>query len=216
MSQEEMQESIEKPAQVVGLRFEKGLVKRILDDVKGTPAELPLLEHALLELYQYEPRQAGMMTAQAYEAIGRIEGALLKRAELEFNGLDDRQKEILRKMFVLRLIQPGEGTEDTRRRVTKKELLALGGNPKVAEYILNRWVSARLLTITHDVVRKQDMVDVAHEALIRKWDKITGWMKDNREASRQIGILCQASEGRWEISFGSAYIWRSFEGQPGS
>jgi hypothetical protein len=55
---------------VVGLGFESGLVKRILGDVKGAPAELPLLEHALLELYQYEPRKENVMTAQAYGSIG--------------------------------------------------------------------------------------------------------------------------------------------------
>ncbi|MCP5054570.1 MAG: hypothetical protein GY940_45800, partial [bacterium] len=121
MDMEELRRAIEEPAHMVGLRFEEGLVNRILDDVKGAPSELPLLEHALLELY--ERRDGGRLSLAAYDDIGGIAGALINRADSEYNKLDDIEKEILRKMFVLRLIQPGEGTEDTRRRATKTELL---------------------------------------------------------------------------------------------
>jgi WD40 repeat protein len=191
MSFEQLRRAIEEPARLVGLNFERGLVDRILNDVKGAPCELPLLEHAMLELY--ERRQGTQLTAQAYEDIGGIEGALVKRAESEFAKLDDAQKEILRKMFVLRLIQPGEGTEDTRRRAGKDELLAVGDDSQIAKRLLAQWVNARLLTVNRDSSRQQDLVDVAHEALIRKWDKIQAWMAEGREAARLIGILRQAT-----------------------
>ena len=102
-------------------------------------------------------------------------------------------------MFVLRLIQPGEGTEDTRRRATKEELLAVGEEPNTAEVILKKWIDAHLLTSAHDASRGQILIDVAHEALIRKWDKMQNWMADNREAARLIGNLRQAAL-EWERS----------------
>jgi sRNA-binding protein len=194
----------------VGLRFEEGLVTRILDDVKGAPGELPLLEHALLELY--DRREGGCLSLSAYDEVGGIAGALVNRAETEFNKLDDFEKEILRKMFVLRMIQPGEGTEDTRRRATKEELLSIGsslnkkffggpgggftkkppGRRRQVENVLNRWIQARLLTATRDTRRDLVLVDVAHEALIRKWHKIREWMEEGRESARLTGILRQA------------------------
>jgi len=36
----------------VGLEFEEGLVATVLDDVANEPGALPLLEHALLELWK--------------------------------------------------------------------------------------------------------------------------------------------------------------------
>jgi WD40 repeat protein/energy-coupling factor transporter ATP-binding protein EcfA2 len=192
MNPEELRSAIEEPAQLAGLDFETGLVNRILEDIKGAPGELPLLEHALLELY--ERRKGTQIPLQAYEEIGGIEGALVKRAEMEFAKLDDGQKEILRKIFVLRLIQPGEGTEDTRRRAEKEELLAVGEKSRIAEDLLIQWTNARLLTITHDTLHNKDFVDVAHEALIRKWDRIQTWMTEDREVTRQINILRNASK----------------------
>jgi energy-coupling factor transporter ATP-binding protein EcfA2 len=191
MGIEELRQAIEEPARMVGLRFEDGLANRILADVKGAPGELPLVEHALLELY--EGRKGRLLLAQAYDGIGGIAGALVNRAESEFNKLDESEKEILRKMFVLRLIQPGEGTEDTRRRAAKEELLAIGGDVKVVEKILNQWINARLLTSTRDTPRQQVLIDVAHESLIRKWDRTQTWMAEGREAARLTGILRQAA-----------------------
>jgi energy-coupling factor transporter ATP-binding protein EcfA2 len=202
MSLEELRSAIEEPARLAGLDFETGLVNRMLGDVRNAPGELPLLEHALLELY--ERRIGKKITFQAYEEIGGIEGALVNRAESEFAKLDDAQKEILRKMFVLRLIQPGEGTEDTRRRAEKEELLAVGDNSQVAEDLLNQWTNARLLTITPDTLHKKDFVDVAHEALIRQWNRIKEWMAEDREVARQINILRR-----------SALEWKNAEENPG-
>jgi len=195
MSLKELHEAIEEPAQRVGLEFEKGLVEIILRDASGAPGELPLIEHALLELY--ERRSGNQLTQAAYEEIGGISGALAKRAEAEFARLTSAQQEILRKMFVLRLIQPGEGTEDTRRRATKEELLAAGGNAKEAEAVLQQWTNARLLTTTRDEEKKQEIVDVAHETLIRTWPKVQDWLKDERENTRLIGQLRQAA-AEWQ------------------
>ncbi len=190
MSAKDLREAIEEPALRVGLEFEKGLVEIMLRDAAGAPGELPLIEHALLELY--ERRSANQLTQAAYADIGGISGALAKRAEAEFARLTLAQQEILRKMFVLRLIQPGEGTEDTRRRATKEELLAAGGNAKEAETVLQQWTNARLLTTTSDEKKKQEIVDVAHEALIRTWSRVKEWLEGKRENTRLLGQLHQA------------------------
>ncbi|MGH7457070.1 MAG: hypothetical protein ACRENG_37315, partial [bacterium] len=190
MSAKDLRDAIEEPAQRVGLEFEKGLVEIMLRDAAGAPGELPLIEHALLELY--DRRSGNQLTQAAYAEIGGISGALVKRAEAEFARLTPTQQEILRKMFVLRLIQPGEGTEDTRRRATKEELLAAGGNAKEAETVLQQWANARLLTTTRDEEKKQEIVDVAHEALIHTWPKVQDWLKDQRENTRLIDQLRKA------------------------
>ena len=191
MNDAELERAIEAPARLAGLTLESGLLNRILGDVGGASGELPLLEHALLELY--ERRQGGMLTQSAYDEIGGIEGALARRAEQEYSVLDDGAREVLRKMFVLCLIHPGEGTEDTRRRATRDELLAVGSQPERVEALLQRWTASRLLTGTHDEGRDLELVDVAHEALIRRWDRIREWMAQDRETARLLNRLRQAA-----------------------
>jgi hypothetical protein len=61
------------------LRFETGLVERILDRVEQQPGSLPLLEYALTELCRR--RQGGELKHASYEAIGGVEGAIGKRAQ---------------------------------------------------------------------------------------------------------------------------------------
>lgn len=122
--------------------------------------------------------------------------------------MNPEQQEILRKMFVLRLIQPGEGTEDTSRRATKEELLATGGNTELAEQIIQRWVNARLLSTATDPQLKTEMIDVAHESLIRKWLRVQEWLKDERENTNFLGQLHQAA-GDWrQNSQSSDYLYR--------
>ncbi len=194
MSRDELQSAIVDPAHLVGLLFEQGLVEELLDDVKGSPGELPLLQHALLELYQR--REGARLTLRAYQQIGRIEGALTRRAEEEFAKLDDVERETLRKMFVLCLVKAGEGTEDTRRRAAREELLAVGEDPQIAESLLAQWTDARLLT-TRNEAGRDELVDVAHEALIRKWRRLETWMVEGREEARLVEIVRQGA-GEWQ------------------
>lgn len=197
MSPEELRSAIAEPGRVAGLQFEAGLVDQILEDAKGASSELPLIEYALTELWQR--RQGNLLTYKAYQAIGGVEGALVNRAEVEFKKLTDEQQAILARMFVLRLIQPGEGTEDTRRRATREELLATGGKSILSAALVDRWSSpeVRMLTSYQTPSRQEVYVDVAHEALIRRWARIKEWVNDNREATRLIGQLRQVSVD-WE------------------
>ena len=119
MTREELRAAIEKPAEVQGAAFEAGLVERLLDDLGEEPGNLPLLEFALTLLW--ERLDQGWMTHAAYEAVGRVDGALARYAEEVFDELAADQQETARRIF-LQLVQPGEGTEDTRRLTTRTEL----------------------------------------------------------------------------------------------
>ncbi len=79
MTREELAQAIEEPAKKVGLTFEPGLAARLLDDVGQEPGNLPLLEFALTKLW--ERRQGGQLLHQAYDDMGRVQGALAQKAE---------------------------------------------------------------------------------------------------------------------------------------
>jgi hypothetical protein len=72
MIRRELEWTVVEPARKVGLKFEPGLVERILEDVGDEPGDLPLLEFALTKLWNR--RRGGMLTHQAYEDIGECRG----------------------------------------------------------------------------------------------------------------------------------------------
>ncbi len=204
MNRKELRRAIEEPARLAGLSLETGLLERLLNDVSGSAGELPLLEHALLELY--ERRQGGMLTRGAYDQIGGIAGALAKRAETEYSALSPDDQQTLRKMFVLCLVQPGKGAENTRRRANMEELRRIGG--RQTDNLLSRWTRSRLLTGTRDAARNLELFDVAHEALIRNWHRIDEWMAEDRETSRRMDQLRRRAEGWDEAGRDPDYLLR--------
>jgi len=172
MEPEELRRAIVEPAEAAGLRFEPGLAERILEDVAEEPGGLPLLEFALTELW--ERRRAGLLTHEAYEQIGGVAGAIARRAEAEYDCLNEEEKQLARRVF-LRLVAPGERTEDTRRRATLAEL------GKEARPVVKALADARLVTTGRDEATGQETVEVAHEALIRGWERLRGWVDEDRE-----------------------------------
>jgi hypothetical protein len=71
----------------------------------------------------------------------------------------------------MRLTQPGEGTEDTRRQASLQEVLT-GGDGEMVSEVVHRFVDARLLTTNADETTGEQSVEVSHEALIRGWPRL--------------------------------------------
>lgn len=92
MIRRELEWTVVEPARKVGLKFEPGLVERILEDVGDEPGNLPLLEFALTELWNR--RRGGMLTHQAYEDIGRVQGAIARRPVTGLGRGDGNGKEV--------------------------------------------------------------------------------------------------------------------------
>jgi formylglycine-generating enzyme required for sulfatase activity/energy-coupling factor transporter ATP-binding protein EcfA2 len=204
MSEEELQRAMEGPAQAVGLHYEKGLVDAILDDLGDEPGTLPLLQHTLLELW--ERRRGGWLTTDAYREIGGVKGALAQRADEVYAGLTTAQREAARRVL-LRLTEPGEGTEDTRRRATLTELLPAEGGTADVETAVQALADARLLT-TGKNEQGNEIVDVSHEALIRGWPRLQGWIDEDRAALRTHRRLTEASIEWGRHASDESYLYR--------
>lgn len=119
MKRDELRRAIEKPAKKVGLTFEAGLVDLILEQVGDEPGHLPLVEFVLRRLW--EDRQGGQLHHAAYKAMGELQGAIAQKAESLFTKLSKEEQRKVQQIF-LRLVRPGEGEADTRRRATFGEV----------------------------------------------------------------------------------------------
>ncbi|MEQ9001321.1 MAG: caspase family protein [Coleofasciculus sp. B1-GNL1-01] len=184
----ELEESIIKPAQKVGLEVERGLVEQMVDDVQGSPGSLPLLQYTLTELW-YQ-KTVTRLTLAEYNRLGGVKGALQKQANLFFESLSETEQKIAKRIF-LELTQLGEGTEDTRRRVLKTELVTTEYSEKTIDNILQKLVRVRLVVTDELQARGQadhnalTVIDVAHESLIRHWPQLKNWLEENREMLRR-------------------------------
>jgi WD40 repeat protein/DNA-binding SARP family transcriptional activator len=185
---DEVAAAIDGPARVAGLRLEPGLPDVIVRDVAGEPGALPLLSHALLETWKR--RRGRVLTHGGYHDAGGVRGAVARTAEAVYGRLDLRQQALARNVFV-RLTEFGEGTEDTRRRVAIAELTADPGQTAQLEALLRTLTEARLVTVG------DAGVELAHEALIREWPRLRGWLDDDRESLRIHRHLTHAAQD-WE------------------
>jgi DNA-binding SARP family transcriptional activator/WD40 repeat protein/tRNA A-37 threonylcarbamoyl transferase component Bud32 len=190
----EMRDIITNPAKGVGVAFESGLVERMISEVHGESGALPLVEFALTELF--EQRDSDLVTLAAYEASGGVVAALGRRAEEIFSELDDHHRDAARQVF-LRLVTPGLDGADTRRRVRRSELDRIGVDGDTLDGVLAAFGEPRLLTFDHDEVTRGATVEVAHEALIREWPRLEGWIDENREELVLRGRLA-AAVADWE------------------
>ncbi|MGD2048283.1 MAG: SUMF1/EgtB/PvdO family nonheme iron enzyme [Chloroflexota bacterium] len=187
LNKEALREAIVRPAQEVGAFFEKGLVNTILRDVSSELGAMPLLQHALYELWRQ--RRGPWLTLEAYEATGGVQGALNQRAQKTYEALSVEQKAIARNIL-LRLTTLGEGVNDTRRRAARAELYPVGVDPTQVDIVIQSLsgMQARL------VIANEKTVEVSHEALIQGWDTLRDWLEEDRESLRVQHHLTKSAE----------------------
>jgi hypothetical protein len=119
-----------------------------------------------------------------------VRGAIAETAEAVFTDqFTHEQQQIARRIF-LRLTELGDETAsaDTRRRATFKELILRPEESAATRTVLKALADARLVTTG------KDFVQVAHEALIREWPTLRGWLEDDREELRLHRRLTEAAQ----------------------
>jgi energy-coupling factor transporter ATP-binding protein EcfA2 len=196
MTTAELRSAMEQQAAKVGLRFEADLSQTILDEVADEPGAMPLLQHALLELWNR--RHGRWLRAAEYRAIGAVKQAIAQTADRLYSELSAPEQDRMRDIF-LRLTQldeqttSGEERRDSRRRVPFRELVPAGAGPGATKRLIKRFADAVLVTTSHNPLTQQDEVEVAHEALIRHWTKLNDWLTDDLVNLRLRNSLTRAA-----------------------
>ncbi|WP_105968123.1 nSTAND1 domain-containing NTPase [Streptomyces geranii] len=182
MTADELRDAIVKPAQSVGHLVERELTARLIDDLLHEPGGLPMLSHVLQETWRR--RKARTLTLDAYEAAGGVRGAIAASAEEAYGRLSPAQARTARRLLT-RMVEPGQGTRDTRRPLTRADLNEFA-DPE-APNVVERLARARLLAVD------EDGVQLAHEALITGWPRLHGWIEEDRERLRHHRRLTEAA-----------------------
>jgi serine/threonine protein kinase/tetratricopeptide (TPR) repeat protein len=191
----EIGEIIRLPADAAGLHFEEEpgsgqpLDEALRDAASATPESLPLLEHVLSLLYDEQAtRGDSLLRWSDYHELGELKGALAKHAERVFGTLRPEEQNAF--PLVLRyLVTLNQGDEEVpnRRTVPYRDFIA--GEGKVdqqklgAQGFVDLLIQKRLLVADTDP-HGDTTVSVAHEALLREWQRVREWLSENREFLR--------------------------------
>ncbi|MEY4808930.1 MAG: hypothetical protein RLZZ206_3319 [Cyanobacteriota bacterium] len=181
LSLERYREIIEGPGRVAGLKVEPGFVDRAIHDT-ATEDALPLLAFALRQLHDRYGAD-GVLSLSDYKALGDpaaglspLENAVKQAADgvLQAQRPDEASLKALREAFVPAMVRVSEQGSYARRAAS------WGSLPPLARPLLEALVAARLL------VRRQgdgqpSTVEVAHEALLRVWPQLRGWLDESRD-----------------------------------
>ena len=185
MTAEELTRAIELPARAAGLRMDANLAPALVADVLQQPGGLPLLSSTLLELWQR--REGRALRVDAYRALGGITGAIGRVAEAVFDRLSEDDRLVARSIF-LRLVTVDDAGVATRRRAPIAEIA--GDRDGNGARVLKVLVDGRLLTVSEGIV------EPAHEALLREWPRMRGWLEEDGDARRTREHLVRAA-GEW-------------------
>ncbi|WP_410667923.1 hypothetical protein [Amycolatopsis sp. cmx-4-68] len=193
MSADELRQVVVGSAERAGCTVEGALVSVVVADAGGRTTALPLVSHALLETWRRRDNET--LTLVAYREAGGIEGALAKTAEDLYDSLSPRRRRLARGLF-LRLTALGEGTEDTKRRISRDEL---DTDDPDTWATLEALAGARLLTLD------ESTVELTHEALITGWPRLHRWLVTDREDLRIHRLLTEA-----------VHVWEAVGRDPGA
>ena len=199
LDEDGLRQAIVRPAEDAGAFVEPALVERLVADAAGEPGVLPLVQEALVLLWERLERR--FLPLGAYKALGDAEHtglqvAMAHRADAALAALMPEQQAVARRIF-LRLVQFGEGRADTRRQQPVSALRAGGDAPGTFERTLEHLAQNRLLTLSGEERAAGQQVDMAHEALIAGWPTLQGWLAQRREAEQTRRRL-EAKATEWE------------------
>jgi hypothetical protein len=191
-----LREMIVRPAERAGLQFEDGLAERIVRHTGTEPGGLALMAYVLDELYSDPHRSAdGRLSSRAYDDLGGVEGAIGKRADQVFNArsLSADARNALPHVF-RRLVKVDNDGTATRRRAPFEDIGRTA--PEAAQELVREFTKARLLVADEEKGRPAT-VEVAHEALLRKWDRLPTWIRETQNDLRLVDQVKLAAE-EWD------------------
>lgn len=189
---------ITEPARLAGLHFEsserpgRSLDEVILQDASRNSDALPLLEYTLSELYRQRDETRQLMTFAAYVELGGVEGAIGKRADKVFASLPPEAQAALDEILPLLVSVDVAGEQAAvRRRASMADLTSTSARKILTE----RLIAERFLNTDREV--EKPVASLAHEALLRSWDRIVNWIGRNRDKLRLRAQVEQLQQ-RWE------------------
>ncbi|RLD63389.1 MAG: hypothetical protein DRJ01_03910 [Bacteroidetes bacterium] len=211
MTRNDLRQAILGPIAVGGAKITPFLEQQLLNDIGDNPDQLPILQHALMRTWDYWLNNHNNDTSidiEDYNSIGRMEKALSLHANEAFDELNIDQKQICQSLFKT-LTEKGSDNRGVRRPSSVREIAAIANASvkdtiTVIDHFRGRGRSFIYPSIEYQI-NEDSIIDISHESLMRIWDKLTIWVKEENESIQMYRRLADAAEKYQE---GKTGLWR--------
>ncbi|WP_310991986.1 nSTAND1 domain-containing NTPase [Aequorivita marina] len=187
---------IEGPAKLYGGNFNPALTSRLVNDLGEVKDELPLVQHALMRIWEYENNvdKNGELDLNDYKQIGGIENALSTHADEALKELKSDELPLAKALFQA-LTTIDENGRKTRRPARLSDLKELtGASKEKLQHVINTFIKNNRSFLVVDKIgdSNDELIDISHESLIRHWKTLNAWVDEESEAAIQYIRLCDA------------------------
>jgi len=199
LNRDQLCEAIVGPVAVAGARIAPSLTQRLLNDVGDDPDQLPVLQHALMRMWnrwRHDKPDGDLLRLEHYGAVKGMQDALPDHADEAYTELTPHAQRTAERIFK-RLTERGPDHREIRRPTTFGELCAVAeaSSAEVADTIdrFRREGRSFLTPPSGEVLTSETVVDISHESLIRKWSRLRDWVNQEAEDGRRCLRLAEAA-----------------------
>ena len=202
MHPDELRQAIEQPAAKHGMVFEDGLVEQIIAEVEGQKGYLPLLQYTLDLLWQTECRTAGAngrlniedrtLNKKSYDALEGVRGALQKHVNEIYEHLNQDEQSATQQIFfkLVNVVDTESGSKTVSRRAKRREFVGESVENTLQTFIDDHLLVGSAEDLDSETLQVSDSerskqsatVEIAHEILLSSWDRLKGWVEQEKEA----------------------------------
>jgi energy-coupling factor transporter ATP-binding protein EcfA2 len=183
MQSEELVSAIAQPALRVGLRIDPDLIAQVINEMKGEPGALPLMQFTLKNIFDEGQARGGIISLTLSDYLQResIQEMLQNLVNDAINKLSTREQELARFIFG-RLIEVG-------LRIAIDELILADAGAEELEAVVQKLADARL--IYTDQFAGRAMIAISHEKLIGTLGPLLNfpWIKKLVNENRDVLAL---------------------------
>ncbi len=197
---QQLRAAIEEPAFVFGGEVEPALVTQLLEDAGNNPDQLPLLQHVLMVMWRFAKKQPTdgviKLDLATYEKAGKLKNALSQHADVIFEQMLSAEQQRIAEVLFRNLTENDDRLRDTRRPVLLSEVAELAGVQwqQVAEVVKDFRENERcFLSAKPEILTPESLLDISHESLIRQWQRLKNWVKDEAQAAELYRHLLESA-----------------------
>ncbi len=203
LDRRQREDAIVGPLAARGHELEPKLLHQLQHEIRDVPDQLPVLQHALMRTWaQYELGVPGdgesRVSERHYQQAGGFARAMSDDANEALGELSSHRLEAVAERMFRCLTERGEHGRAVRRPCRVQELRQSAGASlsEVAQVIATFRHRGRHFLVVQPPgpVADASEVDLAHESLMRVWDRLADWTQRELEDASLLSRLLRSAE----------------------
>ena len=230
LTRDQLRQAIVGPARMFGGTIAPDVANELINQITGQVTvgfdQLPILQHALARMWESAIRTTPQSPTIGRSELGEIGGvaqALDRHAEKVWAGMSAKQQEAAEHLFrcITERSRTGisDGSRDVRRPQTLEQIAAAAPSARSWEDftpVVQAFAQQDVNFLTYvPPLEANTRIDISHEALIRHWQRLHGWVEEEGERAAEYRRWRERARG--ELLTGRdltrALAWRAGDGR---